>query len=990
MSRVSKFICLSFLAFAPLFCATAQDGCYDDALDLYGRGLYARAMSLFQNLPGYGDEPLSSGYAVLCAQKLRIDGYGEMADDYLSRFPGGILETEIRFEKASDLFDRSLFTEALDEFRLISPAKLKKSVVAEYTFKKGYCFFKSGDNVSAMFDFSNVDHMLLNDYSAPARYCAGYIRYGEASFEEALSWFRKAAADERFTPIADYYTIMCKFELHDYEFVTGEGLRMYESTVPADRRQQSARVISESFLVLGDVEKARTFYDSSQDGSPRSRADFFYAGSLMFAAGDWQGAVDNYSAMPDKTDSLGQIAWYNTALSFLNLKNKVAALDAFRMASLTGYDEVMTEDAMFNRAKLAFDLNGDTSVFHEYLRKYSDSMRGEKIYSYMALAALAEKDYQTAIDSYDKIEMLEGNDRSNYVKANYLRGSELMSGGSYRRAGQCFAAVTYYSEKDDPVNQMARFAIAESCYLDGRYEDARDKFTELYNNSSLYGKAQGDVLSYNVAYSCLGLKDYEKAVQWFGRYCSDGGTACRKDAMLRKADCLMALGQYKEAALSYQEVLEGYFDVNDIYPYYRAAVAYGLLKKGAGSGKKLELLENVMKADSSAAYYGEAMYELGRTYQDGKQTAKAVACLRKLVDVLPSSPFAARALLDLGTINRSAGNAEAALDSYRAVVEGMPSSGYADDALLAIESIYQAQNKPYEYFAYLERIGRGESKTDEEKEAMAFAALENVFYSGDFQRALEAVRDFRAKYPESQKLPALAFYEGECFAGLGDKLKACDAYSAVMSSNDTVYRVKALARFAETNLSLENFAVACDAFDTLLSVSPDSAILAMAETGLMRSAFRAKRYEKAVDASLAVTEGRTADPGLTREARMTCAQSLLSLSRRDEAFAILSVLAEDPDTQEGARACYMIIQDSFDKGDFQSVTENAYRFGESGTSQQYWLARAFLILGDAFAEQGKFKQARATFQSIADGYSGDDEVAEELKIRIDRLNEMNL
>ena len=44
---------------------------------------------------------------------------------------------------------------------------------------------------------------------------------------------------------------------------------------------------------------------------------------------------------------------------------------------------------------------------------------------------------------------------------------------------------------------------------------------------------------------------------------------------------------------------------------------------------------------------------------------------------------------------------------------------------------------------------------------------------------------------------------------------------------------------------------------------------------------------------------------------------------------------------------------------------------------------------DAFAEQGKFKQAEATFKSIADGYKDDEWISGELNIRLDRLKQIN-
>ena len=146
---------------------------------------------------------------------------------------------------------------------------------------------------------------------------------------------------------------------------------MFEA-VPEERRPHLARIISESWLVLGDADNARRFLDLNTQGGgqPRSRTDWFFHGSVLYAVEDYRSAIDAYSMMGDKRDSIGQVANYHLGYSYIQTKNKVAAMEAFRDASSLSYDAAIAEDAFFNWAKLAFDLNNDTSVFHDYLDKY--------------------------------------------------------------------------------------------------------------------------------------------------------------------------------------------------------------------------------------------------------------------------------------------------------------------------------------------------------------------------------------------------------------------------------------------------------------------------------------------------------------------------------------------------------------------------------------------------------------------------------------------
>ena len=93
----------------------------------------------------------------------------------------------------------------------------------------------------------------------------------------------------------------------------------------------------------GDTKEARYYYDrnesssASRQASPKTRADYFYAGSLLYAVEDYQGAIDNFSMMTDRTDSIGQAANYKMGYSFIRTRNKVAALDAFKAAAFRGF-----------------------------------------------------------------------------------------------------------------------------------------------------------------------------------------------------------------------------------------------------------------------------------------------------------------------------------------------------------------------------------------------------------------------------------------------------------------------------------------------------------------------------------------------------------------------------------------------------------------------------------------------------------------------------
>ena len=90
--------------------------------------------------------------------------------------------------------------------------------------------------------------------------------------------------------------------------------------------------------------------------------------------------------------------------------------------------------------------------------------------------------------------------------------------------------------------------------------------------------------------------------------------------------------------------------------------------------------------------------------------------------------------------------------------------------------------------------------------------------------------------------------------------------------------------------------------------------------------------------------------------------------------------------KEGSAAAYYVLEDTFEKGDMDKTEKAIFAYSER-EPQAYWLAKAFILLGDVYVRKGDNFQARATYQSVADGYSpADDGIVDEAKERIAKLN----
>ena len=124
-----------------------------------------------------------------------------------------------------------------------------------------------------------------------------------------------------------------------------------------------------------------------------------------------------------------------------------------------------------------------------------------------------------------------------------------------------------------------------------------------------------------------------------------------------------------------------------------------------------------------------------------------------------------------------------------------------------------------------------------------------------------------------------------------------------------------------------------------------------------------------------------------RKARHAKAQVMLRRGDEQAAMDIFKVLSAEVKSAEGAEARYRMIEAEYKAKRYDKAEKMVYELSDSNTPQNYWLAKAFILLGDIYFDKGDSFQARATYQSVADGYSpADDGIIEEAKSRIAKLN----
>lgn len=966
----------------------------ESAKKLYNIGMYVSAEKEFDAIAADVEDKTSLFYAelmankTLCAIALERDDMEGLAKNFENSFPYDPQVGMIKFRLGVSRFDHGKYDEALKIFTQIDEDNLFKTVRPEYNFKRGYCHMRVGAYDDALGRFRSVIKEPVGQYYYPSIYYSGYVRYLLKDFGHAAELFDKSAKDNRFTVLAGYYGTECRFMQKDYDYVVKNGPALYQK-LDQEMKPSLARIMSESYYALEKPSEARKYLDLyMSSGKNISRKDRYFSGIVSYSLGDYENAINSFEKVVGAADSLGQSAWYYSANSYLKSRNKIAAMEAFRKASELNFDQVVREDAFFNYAKLAFDVNRDISQFEKYVKEYPRSGKDDIINTYVSTAYLLNGEYDSAIEAMKKIKYPSRDVKGNMQKANLLRGVDLADVGSYS------AAVPYLesaasSSANLQASRAAKYWLAECYYRGSRFDDAKKAGNQLLDDPIFRSTAEYPVMLYNMGYSYLKSDDWQNAASYFSKYLGNARSDGKydRDARLRLGDSYYMMGRYNDAKEQYLEVRKREDLPADMYPEYQAAMASGL---AGDENIKLSILQEAVNSKPNAQLYPNALYELGRLYVQKDRTAPATECFNRLLGVTDSS-FHPKALLELAMINSNASHYSKAIECYDNIIRNYPMSSEVQEALAGMESVYQIQNRPEDFIAYLDKIGIPNARTAGEKETMLFNSAEQIFLSGNYSSAVNALQTFLSSYPKGVRSGLANYYLGESLKATGRKEAASDAYYKSMSLAEGPTARAATASYADINYELGRYSKALEAYESLAFIADSGKERKRAAIGKMMSCYKLRRYPQALrecDRVLSLDE-ITAEEG--RQSRYVAMKCHLVNGDRDLAKTIMAELSENPIDEFGAEAAYLTIQGFYDAGNFTEVENKVYAFSDSGTPQLYWLAKSFIILGDSFADRDDWEQARATYESIRDGYAAkekSDDVPQQVRLRLDKLKKM--
>lgn len=972
-----QFFSLSSLFAQKTHALETIDSEYKTAIELFQKQKYGAAQNHFlKALELYQDQDSewktdAEFYAALCAVELFNEDAEYLILEFIRNHPESPKTKLARFELARFEYQNKNYRVAARYFEGVDRMILSETQLAEFYFKSGYSHFMIGNMEKASLAFFEIKD-INTAYTAPAIYYYAHIAYSEENYETALREFRRLTDDENFSPVVPFYIVQILYLQKNYDEILEYAPPLLETATPS-RAIEIEKFIGDAFHKKERYQEAIPHLEKYLDESRTvTREDRYQLGFAYYQVGELEKAAQLFERVTGSSDLLSQNAYYLLADCYLRTERKDMARMAFSSASKMDFDDAIKEDALFNFAKITYELsyspfNEAIRALNQYIEEYAHSERIDEAYEFLMQAYLNTRNYKDALESLNKIQ--EKNDRikAAYQRVAFYRGLELFSDLKFDEAIDHFDLSLEYGAFDVTTKARAYYWRGEAYYRLNEFEMAYDDYQEFIALPGAFETIEYQVAHYNIGYIHFSEKEYSEALSWFRKYVNLAGEAKSRmmgDALNRIADCFFIQSDYQTALTFYQRAIDLGLSGSD-YAMFQKGIILGVTSQ---QREKIRILTNLLENLPSSAYLDDALFERGRSYVTIENYNQAIEDYSTIIDELENSSYVPKAMVQLGLVYYNMNRNEDAIRWFTRTIENYRGSEEAQNALAGLKNVYVDMNEVDQYFSYVRNLGEEVTVSVAEQDSLTYIAGENLYMAGNCERAVETLNRYIERFDQGSFLLNAHFYKAECEMKLGHVDEALESYNYVIESSRSLFTEPALVAASGINFKAGKLPEAIEQYAYLEEVAELPNNLLIARLGLMRSFYLRDNHNSTIDAAKKLLASDKITDEMAREAYFKIGKSHYALGQMDQAQANFRRVASEVKSVEGAESKYRVAEIFFLKEQYEKAEQEINQFLELNTPHPYWMAKIFILDADIKVRKENYFEAKHLLQAIIDYY----------------------
>lgn len=998
----------SLLGIATLisFCSLAQqtrfysdpEEKFKEAKEYFQKEQYSLAYPLFKELKQSVRETDKANlpvtvqeinyYTTVCALKQNEGRAEEQAQQYIDIEKNNARVQMMNFHLAEYYFRNEKFADAVQRYEQTNIANLSNKEIADMQFHQGYAYFNLQNFAQAKPLFNSIRNIKDDPNYIDANYYYGFLAFRDKQYSEALESFRIVENEKNYSAVVPYYIA----QIYYIQGKKDEAISYIQNKLQSGASSQYydlelKQLIGHAYFEKKEYAKALPYLEDYVGRSKKVRREDLYELSYCYyQAKNYTKSIEGFKQLSGKDDSLSQHAMYLLGDAYLKTGQKSNARNAFLFCSANSSNPEQKEISKYQYAKLSYELGYQDEALNSlssFIADYPNSTYNAEAKELMIDVLANTNNYKDAQAMLETLKNPSENSKRVYPRILLGRAAEMINDGRMDEADALLTKVI-----SDPYNRtvlpFAYFWKGEIGYRNNQIDTAIKYFhAYLDAGAPVSGEANPVNARYNLGYAYLRKENYKVSVTFFEPLIKAPALntdAFSQDAYMRTADNYFMMKSYDKAKSMYDNAIKLSWPSED-YATFQIAMLAGV--KSADS--KISGMNTMIRKFPKSPLVVDANMEIANTYMGNEKFREAIPYLKVVAENNDNTSLVPQAYLKLGTAYYNIDNNDEALRQFKSIVERFPSSSEAEDALDNIKSIYVEQGKPDEYAAYMRQIGKPLSADTEDE--LTWAAAEKLYDDQKINEALNAYNNYLQRFPNGAHVVEANFNRAEIYNVKKDWNNAVPAYEAVAAQAPNQFAERSVLAAARINFfELKNYARAEAFYAQLKQITSSQEQKLEAMRGLLRCQYNQQKWAEASENAKELTAAKGSSADDKTLANMVIAKSYQVAGQYNEAINSFKSVVQLNKAALAAEARYEIANCWFLLNKLTESEKAAFETINKSGSYDYWITKAYILLGDIYFKQKDYFNAKATFQSVVEN-TIDPELKEEAQVKLSRATE---
>jgi len=998
-SLLTLAICL------PIFVFSQQTRFYSDpetkfkeAREYFQKEQYSLAYPLFKELKHDIREtdrvniPITvqeiNYYATVCALKQNEGRAEDEAQEYIAIEKNNTRTQMMSFHLGEFYFRTERFGEAAAQYEQTNISNLSNREVADLKFHQGYSYFTLQRFAEAKPLFNTIRTIKDDPNYIDANYYYGFLAFRDRQYGEALESFRIVENEKNYATVVPYYIA----QIYYIQGKKDEAISYIQNKLSAGGNTQYydlelKQLIGHAYFEKKDYAKALPYLEDYVSRSKKVRREDLYELSYSYYQANQLGkAIEGFKQLSGKDDSLSQHAMYLLGDAYLRTGQKSNARNAFLFGASNSSNPDQREIARYQYAKLSYELGYQDEALNSldaFVRDYPNSKYNTEAKELLIDVLANTNNYKDAQALLETLKNPSENARRVYPRILFGRAAELINDGQFNEADDLLGMIIE-DRYGASVRPYAYFWKGEIGYRANKIDTAI-KYYHLYMDAGapVSGEANPVNARYNLGYAYLRKENYPVSIKFFEPLVkspalnTDGFS---QDIYIRAADNYFMLKDYNRAKTMYDNVVKLSWPAED-YATFQIAMLAGV----RSATEKISLMNTMIRKFPNSALINDATMEIANTYMSNERWREAVPYLQTLIAASGNESMKPQAHLKLGTAHYNLDNNNDALKQFKIIVDQYPNSTEAEDAIDNVKTIYLEDGKPDEYAAFMRQVGRPISVDTED--SLTYYAAEKLYDDQKINEALAAFNNYLQRFPNGANTLDANFNRAEIYNLKKDWNNALPAYEAVAADAPNKYAERAALTAARISFfELKDYTRAERYYTRLKQITSSQEIKLEAMRGLLRCQYQLQKWTEAEENAKELTAAKGSSADDKTLANMAIAKAYQVSGQHDLAITNFKSVVQLNKAALAAEARYEIANSWFQLNKLTEAEKAAFETINKAGSYDYWITKAYILLGDIYFRQKDYFNAKATFQSVVDN-TINAELKSEAQSKLDRVTE---